>query len=136
LERYGEEEAEILLVTAGAVTGTARTVVEKRVREGESVGGLKIKMLRPFPLKEFDQMIRGTQKIVVIERDLSSGMGGIIAQELRALLYHREKRPPVFGFVSGLGGRDITPALIEEALRIAMKQSRPEKDVLWLGLKS
>jgi pyruvate/2-oxoacid:ferredoxin oxidoreductase alpha subunit len=62
-------------------------------------------------------------------------VGGIIAQELRAFLYHQEERLPIFGFVSGLGGRDITPDLIEEAVQHALDHSRPEGDVLWLGLK-
>ena len=125
----------MLLVTAGAMTGTARTVVGKMAEEGASVGGVKIKMVRPFPSREFDQALRGVKKMAVIERDLPSGVGGIIAQELRASLYHREARPPVFGFVAGLGGRDITPDLIEEALRHTLDHSQPEGDVLWLGLK-
>ena len=135
IEKYGKGEEEVLLVTAGAITGTARTVIEKMAEKGEAVGGLKIKMVRPFPLKEFNQAIRGAKKIAVIERDLSPGVGGIIAQELRASLYHREKRLPVFGFVSGLGGRDITPNLIEEAIHYTLSHSQPEGDVLWLGLK-
>ena len=135
IERYGAKEAEVLLVTAGAITSTSRTVIRKMVEEGKKVGGLKIKMLRPLPSKEFYEAIQGVRKIVVIERDLSFGVGGIIAQELRAFLYHQEERLPIFGFVSGLGGRDITPDLIEEAVQHALDHSRPEGDVLWLGLK-
>lgn len=135
IEKYGPEEAEVLLITAGAITSTSRTVIRKMVEKGAAVGGVKVKMFRPFPSKEFHQAIQGAKKIVVVERDLSSGVGGIIAQELRASLYHRERRPPIFGFVSGLGGRDITPDLIEEALQYAIAHSQPEGDVLWLGLK-
>ncbi len=135
IERYGKEEAEVVLVTAGAMTSTSRTVVQKMAQEGAPVAGVKVKMVRPFPSREFDQAIRGAKKIAVIERDLSPGVGGIIAQELRASLYHDEARPPIFGFVSGLGGRDVTPDLIEEALRHALEHSQPEGNVLWLGLK-
>ncbi len=135
IEKYGKKEAEVLLVTAGAITSTSRTVIQKLVEKGKNVGGLKIKMFRPLPAKEFYEAIRGVKKIAVLERDLSSGVGGIIAQELRASLYHHEERPPVFGFVSGLGGRDITPDLIEEALLYTLEHSQPEGDILWLGLK-
>ena len=135
IEKYGKEEAEVLLVTAGAMTSTARTVVRKMVEKGADVGGVKIKMVRPFPSRELDQALQGAKKVVVIERDLSFGAGGIIAQELRASLYHRERRPPVFGFVAGLGGRDITPDLIEEALLHTLEHSQPDGDLLWLGLK-
>jgi pyruvate/2-oxoacid:ferredoxin oxidoreductase alpha subunit len=135
IEKYGKEEAEVLLVTAGAMTSTARTVVRRMVEKGADVGGVKIKMVRPFPSKELDQALQQAKKVAVIERDLSFGAGGILAQELRASLYHRERRPPVFGFVAGLGGRDITPDLIEEALLHTLEHSQPDGDLLWLGLK-
>jgi pyruvate/2-oxoacid:ferredoxin oxidoreductase alpha subunit len=135
IEKYGKEDAEVLLVTAGAMTSTARTVVRKMVQQGADVGGVKIKMVRPFPSRLLDQALQGAKKVAVIERDLSFGAGGIIAQELRASLYHRERRPPVFGFVAGLGGRDITPDLIEEALLHTLEHAQPDGDLLWLGLK-
>jgi hypothetical protein len=40
----------------------------------------------------------------------------------------------IYGFVSGLGGADITPALIEEAIRFTMDSDRPTREVIWLGL--
>ena len=135
IETYGKKEAEVLLITAGAITSTSRTVIQKMIEKGRNVGGLKIKMVRPLPSEEFYQAIRGAKKIAVLERDLSSGAGGILAQELRASLYHQETRPPIFGFVSGLGGRDITPDLIEEAIHYTLEHSEPEGDLLWLGLK-
>jgi pyruvate/2-oxoacid:ferredoxin oxidoreductase alpha subunit len=62
-------------------------------------------------------------------------VGGIFAHELRASLYPRENRPQVFGFISGLGGRDITPELIEEAIQYTVDHPQPEEEILWLGLK-
>ena len=114
---------------------TSELLIQRMIEKGANVGGVKIKMVRPFPSREIYQAVQEAKKVVVIERDLSFGVGGIIAQELRASLYHQEIRPPLFGFVSGLGGRDITPDLIEEALVHALEHSHPEGDVLWLGLK-
>ena len=135
VERYGKEGAEVVLVTAGAMTSTSRTVVEKMAARGQSIGGVKLKMVRPLPSRQLGEAIRDAKKIVVIDRSLSCGVGGIIAQELRASLYHSDKRLPIFGFVAGLGGRDITPELIEEALEYALRHPWPQEDVLWLGLK-
>ena len=135
VERYGKKEARVLLVTSGAVTSTARWVIRRMTEEGKDVGGLKVKMIRPFPCEEIKEAIRGVEKVAVIDRNLSLGVGGILAQELRACLYHQEKKPPVFGFVAGLGGRDITPEVIEEAIEYTLRRSRPESDLLWLGLK-
>jgi pyruvate/2-oxoacid:ferredoxin oxidoreductase alpha subunit len=135
IERYGKEEAEILLMTSGTVTSTSRIVIQKLIEEGVSVAGIKIKRFRPFPSEEIYEEIKGAKKLAVIDRNLSAGVGGIFAHELRASLYSREKRPQVFGFISGLGGRDITPELIEEAIQYTVNHSQPEEEILWLGLR-
>ncbi len=135
IERYGKEEAEILLMTSGTVTSTSRIVIRKLIEGGMSVAGIKIKRFRPFPSEEIFKEIKGAKKLAVIDRNLSAGAGGIFAQELKASLYSQEERPPVFGFVSGLGGRDITPEIIEEAIQYTIKYPRPEGEILWLGLK-
>jgi pyruvate/2-oxoacid:ferredoxin oxidoreductase alpha subunit len=135
IERYGKEEAEVLLLTSGTVTSTSRTVIKKLTEKGLNVAGIKIKRFRPFPSNEICEAIQGAKKIAVIDRNLSAGVGGIFAQELRASLYSQKERPPVFGFVSGLGGRDITPELIEEAIQYTMEHDQPEGDIVWLGLK-
>lgn len=135
IERYGGQDPEVLLMTSGTVTSTSRMVIQKLMGKGMKVAGMKIKRFRPFPSKEIYEQLRGAKKLAVIDRNLSAGVGGIFAQELRASLYSREVRPEVFGFVSGLGGRDITPDLIEEAIQYTVEHSRPEEEILWLGLK-
>ncbi len=135
IERYGKEGAEILLMTSGTVTSTSRIVVQKLNEKGVSVAGIKIKRFRPFPAEEIYGEIKGAKKLAVIDRSLSAGVGGIFAHELRASLYARENRPQVFGFISGLGGRDITPELIEEAIQYTVGHPQSEEEILWLGLK-
>ncbi len=135
IELFGSEEPDVLLVTSGAVTSTARWVIRTMMEKGVNVGGLKIKMARPFPTKEVYQAVRKAKKVAVIDRNISLGAGGIIAQELRAALYLQEVKPPVFGFVAGLGGRDITPEIIEEAIQYSLDHSQPGGEIEWLGLK-
>ncbi len=135
IERYGKEGAEIILMTSGTVTSTSRIVIQKLIGNGCSVAGIKIRRFRPFPFEEIRKEIQGAKKLVVIDRNLSVGVGGIFAQELRASLYSSGEKPQVFGFISGLGGRDITPELIEEAVHYAVEHSTPEEEILWLGLK-
>src|SRR4030042_1299547 len=135
IERYGKEGAEVLLMTSGTVTSTSRVVIQKLVQKGYSVAGMKIKRFRPFPSEEIDEAIRGAKKLAIIDRNLSAGVGGIFCQELRAALYPKETRPQIFGFISGLGGRDITPNLIEEAVQYTIDHAQPKEEILWLGLK-
>ena len=135
IERYGEEDAKVILVTSGTVTGTSRIVIQNLIKKRYNVAGIKIKRFRPFPSEEIYGALRGAEKVAVIDRNLSAGVGGIFAQELKASLYPKEERPQIFGFISGLGGRDITPDLIEEAVQYTWEHPRPEEEILWLGLK-
>jgi len=135
IERYGKEEADVLLMTSGTVTSTSRIVIQKMIEKGYDVAGIKIKRFRPFPSEEVYEALRKVKKLAIIDRNLSAGVGGIFAQELKAALYPKETRPQIFGFVSGLGGRDITPELIEEAIQYTIEHPQPEEEILWLGLK-
>jgi len=135
IERFGKDEAEVLLMTSGTVTSTSRIVIQKLIERGVSVAGIKIKRFRPFPSEEIYEEIKEAKKVAVLDRSLSAGVGGIFAHELKASLYSKERKPQIFGFISGLGGRDITPELIEEAIQYTVDHARPEEEILWLGLK-
>jgi pyruvate ferredoxin oxidoreductase alpha subunit len=141
VEAYHLEDAETVLVTSGTVTSTARHVVNERRARGERVGLLKIKMMRPFPTDILRQHLGGKPRIAVLDRNISPGHGGIFAEEIRSGLYdlEPERRPMVYGYIIGLGGRDVTPAVIEECLdrtlSAAATKQAPEREDLWVGVK-
>ncbi|MFA6165234.1 MAG: hypothetical protein WC700_01325 [Gemmatimonadaceae bacterium] len=136
LEAYRAEDAELLLVTSGTVTSTARAVVDARRAAGEAVGLLKMKMFRPFPTALLRDALRGVPRVAVLDRNVSPGHGGIFAEELRSALYDLPdaERPELFGFVLGLGGRDITPAVIDEVIEKARAGTVPGREDLWVGV--
>jgi len=134
VEEYRCEDAAVVVVISGSAVGTCRTVIDAMREQGHKVGLVKIKMFRPFPGELLRRTLAGKKKILVIERDLSPGQGGIFCQELRGALSGIEEGKGIFGFVSGLGGADITPGLIEEAIQFTMKTDKPAQDVIWLGL--
>jgi hypothetical protein len=41
----------------------------------------------------------------------------------------------IYGFISGLGGADITPELVEKAIRFTIDTSQPVREPMWLGLR-
>jgi pyruvate/2-oxoacid:ferredoxin oxidoreductase alpha subunit len=75
------------------------------------------------------------RKVVVIDRNLTAGLGGVFASEIRSALYPLEQRPVLFPFVSGLGGRDVTPRDVEGMIRFALSREKPETDPMCWGLK-
>jgi len=135
VEEYRTDDADVVLVASGTVAGTARGVVDARRAAGQKVGLLKIHLFRPFP---FDAIRRGlafAQKIAVVDRNISFGHGGIMASEIRAALCSRPVPPPLFSFVAGLGGRDITPETLDEVVAHTLARAEPADDTLWVGLK-
>jgi pyruvate/2-oxoacid:ferredoxin oxidoreductase alpha subunit len=133
-------DAELVLVTSGTVTSTARHVVNECRERGEKVGLVKIKMFRPFPTDALREVLAGVPRVAVLDRNISPGHGGIFAEELRSALYDLpdRRRPRVDGYVIGLGGRDVTPATIEECLERSRRSAGAvsEREDLWVGVKS
>jgi len=109
IETYKTEDADTLLVISGSIAETAMTAVDEMRNEGKKVGLVRIRLWRPFPDEEFKAAVARASRIAVIDRALTLGAhGGPVFMEIRSLLYPLEKRPAVFGFSLGLGGRDAT----------------------------
>ncbi|MGD0233281.1 MAG: hypothetical protein ABSC55_01965, partial [Syntrophorhabdales bacterium] len=119
---------------SGSTVGTARPVIDTLRQKGYRVGLVKMKMFRPFPKKLARSALGGKNKVLVIDRNLSPGQGGIFHQELKGALCGSEAANQMYGFISGLGGADITPALIEKAIMFTINATRPPEEPIWLGL--
>ena len=134
LEALNCSDAEIILATAGTTASTCRQVIADLRAKGEKVGLLKLKMFRPFPAEAIRRYLGSAQKIAVIDRNFSFGAGGIFSQEIRAALCNLVPHPQVFGFVAGLGGRDITPDTLLEIYHETKNCSAPAEESIWVGL--
>ena len=137
-ESYRTEDAELLLVTSGTITSTARDVVDRRRAAGERIGLVKVKLFRPFPTQVLRDLLRGVQRVAVLDRNISPGHGGIFAEEIRSALYDLplDDQPMMFGYVLGLGGRDVTPAVLDEVIDRTQVAAAPQREDLWVGVKS
>ena len=119
------EDAEIVLVTAGSITSTARLAIKELRKQGHKMGLLKIRLFRPFPREAVQQALRGKKKIAVIDRNISLGNGGIFCQELRAALVHSPDHPLTFSYIAGVGGTDVTPEVIRKIAVDVMGRMSP-----------
>jgi len=132
VEEYRCDDAEMVLVTIGSAVGTARHVIDELKEKGHKVSLFKLKMFRPFPLEKVRKALSGKKKVAVIERDISPGQCGIFHQEIKWALYNNT---PIYGFVGGLGGEDLTPQLIEKAIMYTLEHDPPKQEAIWLGLQ-
>ncbi len=137
VESYRAKDAQLLLVTSGTITSTARYVIDQRRAKGEEIGVVKVKMFRPFPTAAIRRALRGVRQVAVLDRNISPGHSGIFAEEIRAALYDvpLDDRPTVFGYVLGLGGRDVTPAVIDDIVDRTRSSKSPDREDVWVGLK-
>ena len=137
VEGYLAEDAEVLVVCTGTAASTARVAVETLRAEGERAGLVKIKTFRPFPGEEVIGELKGKKKVAVIDRNFSPGAQGIWAQELRSVLcgLSDQERPMVYGYIVGIGGRDINVKTIKEIYYKTLRSHRPDDMDMWVGVK-
>jgi len=132
VEAVNTDDAEIVLVTSGAMTSTARVAIQSLRDNGIKAGLLKMKALRPFPTKEVQEILKNTPKIAVLDRNVSLGKGGIWCQELKAALYPLENRPMITGYIAGICGADVSPDMIEDMVVKALEREQPDDLPIWV----
>jgi pyruvate ferredoxin oxidoreductase alpha subunit len=113
LHPYRSVDAETLVVALGSVNGTVKDVVDQLREQGIAIGSVSISSYRPFPAKRLRQTLGHARRIVVIEKCLAVGIGGILSTDVRMAL--AGAGIPVHTVIAGLGGRAIT----QDSLRAA-----------------
>ena len=135
VEARETEGADLVLVTMATLAGTAAATLPALRAEGARVGLVRVRVLRPFPAETLREVLRGARRVLVLDRNLSPGCGGVLHAELAAALAPLADPPLVLGALGGLGGRDVRPEGIAEAARWALAPERRPEERLWLGLK-
>jgi pyruvate/2-oxoacid:ferredoxin oxidoreductase alpha subunit len=136
VEEYRAQDAEVVLVVSGTVASTARDAMDYLRDKGKGVGMVKLKTLRPFPREEVIETLKGKKKVAVIDRNFSPGATGVWAQEIRSALYDlpEAERPLIYGYVAGIGGRDISVKTIEEIYNKTQEDAEPDDVDMWIGV--
>lgn len=134
VEGYMLDDAEYVVMSAGAMTSNVRQAVKDARERGMKVGLLRLVALRPFPFAEVRRLLAGRHKVAVLDRNLSPGHSGIFAQEIRSALSGMPDAPPVYGYVMGIGGRDVRVETVAETLDDLVRRDEPDL-ALYVGVK-
>ncbi len=134
VEGYFLDDADYVLVSAGAMTSNVRQAVRELRERGVKVGLLRIVAFRPFPVAEVRSLLSGRSKVGVLDRNMSAGHSGVFSEEIRSVLAGRPGSPPVFGYVIGLGGRDVRVESVLEVFDDLHRREDPEL-ALFAGVK-
>jgi pyruvate ferredoxin oxidoreductase alpha subunit len=108
LRTYRTEGAETIVVSLGSVNGTIQDIIDDLRDEGTAIGSVSICCYRPFPLAALRDALEDARRVIVVEKCMAPGMGGILSTDVRAAL--SGAGAPLFTTIAGLGGRAITKA--------------------------
>ena len=119
LKSFEAEGAETVVVTMGSVIGTMKEVLADMRADGHSIGALSIRSFRPFPRAALREALQHAKRVIVVEKSLAVGMGGIVGENVRMAL--NDLPVTVGSVIAGLGGRPITRSnlrrMFEKGLR-------------------
>lgn len=114
---YRCDDAETVVVALGSVIGTLKDTVDALRDEGLRIGVLGLHCFRPWPAEAVRAALAGATRVVVVEKSLAVGLGGIVSHNVRGAYHGSPER--VHTVIAGLGGRAITRASLARMLRSA-----------------
>ncbi|HBL53063.1 MAG TPA: pyruvate ferredoxin oxidoreductase, partial [Syntrophaceae bacterium] len=108
VETYQAEDADVLMLTMGSMGETAQMAIDQLRAQGVKAGLVKLRLWRPFPHAEIKAVVKNVKKLIVTDRAISfGGPGGPVFSEIKSALYAETKRPLIYNYIYGLGGRDV-----------------------------
>ena len=122
---YRCHDADTIVVALGSVVGTIKETVDQMREQGVRIGVVSICSFRPFPLAEVRQALCHAKRVVIIEKCMAVGIGGIVSDGVRRALSGIALRS--YTVIAGLGGRAITTTSL---LRLFEQAGRDELEEL------
>jgi pyruvate ferredoxin oxidoreductase alpha subunit/phenylglyoxylate dehydrogenase alpha subunit len=135
IDSYKCDDADIVLITMGAMSGTAREAVNIKRSQGVKVGLLKIRMMRPFPKKQIAKILADKKAFAVVDKNVVFGWNtGAVYMETKAAISELGCNITSIPVIGGLGGTDIS---LDHMLGViekleAAKKGEEEYDTYWL----
>ena len=125
VEKYKSDDAEVIYITAGCIGQTAEIAIDELRADGKSAGLIKLRLWRPFPEDDLKEAIKHAKRLIVVDRCYSFGFyNSPMASEIRSFLYDMDKKPEVFNFLAGIGGRDVPPDHFKRMFDVAEEDSK------------
>ncbi len=133
LKSYNAEGADTVVVTMGSVIGTMQEVITAMRAEGSSIGAVTIRSFRPFPKDQLREVLKDAKRVIVFEKALAVGLGGILSSNVRWAL-RGLTTTPVYSVIGGLGGRPITRPSLRRLFEAGSKDQLEDTHFLDLNI--
>jgi pyruvate ferredoxin oxidoreductase alpha subunit len=133
VEEYNLKDAEYVIVAMSSTCGTVKDVVDFLRKQGKKVGLLKIRVFRPFPNEEIVKLLKDKKKVAILDRAIAPGSYAPLFSEIRSVFYESDKKPEIYSYMFGLGGRDVTLDNIESVFSDLINNKKEK--INYLGLR-
>jgi len=110
---YGAKDAEKIIISMGSSNDTIAEVVDYLNARGNKLGVLKVRLFRPFSVKDFSDAIpQSVKKIAVMDRTKEPGsIGEPLYLDVVAAL--KDRNIQIIGGRYGLSSKDFTPKMVK-----------------------
>ena len=112
----GDLDAKVGILAMGSTVGTLQEGMAGASAEVGTARLIKLRAFRPFPTAALREACKGLDHLIVIDRAISPGLGGIVGTEVAAALYGTDNPPRIHNHAIGLGGRDIPESIFADLM--------------------
>ena len=123
IDTYLLEDAEVVAFAVNSMAAELRLSIDILREQGIKAGLLRPRLYLPFPTEDIINAIPQNAQIMVLDRNYNFGhSGGILASELKSVLFGRRNDLTVKNRVVGIGGIDLTRRFMAEEILSMMEE--------------
>ncbi|HZK44435.1 MAG TPA: hypothetical protein VFC73_09180 [Syntrophomonadaceae bacterium] len=121
IDTYRLEDAEVVAFAVNSMAAELKLSIDILREQGIKAGLLRPRLYLPFPAEDIIQALPQNAQVMVLDRNYNYGhSGGILAAELKSVLFDRRKDVTVKNRVMGIGGIDLTRRFMADEIRAMM----------------
>ena len=117
VESYLMDDAEVAIVALGTTVESSILAAKELRAEGIKVGIVAPRVLRPFPYDALKEALKGVKAVGCLDRSAPGGALGMLYNEVAAAMYTSDSKPVISNYIYGLGGRDMTIAILKDIFK-------------------
>ena len=121
LRSYRTDGAETVVIALGSIIGTLKDVIDELQLDGNPIGLIGLTSFRPFPYAALAAALKGSKRVIILEKAFSTGTGGIVTLDVARAIEGMGIKD--FTVIAGLGGRPITISSLRNYLTNAMAEN-------------
>jgi pyruvate ferredoxin oxidoreductase alpha subunit/2-oxoisovalerate ferredoxin oxidoreductase alpha subunit len=123
IDTYRLEDAEVVAFAVNSMAAELRLSIDILREQGIKAGLLRLRLYLPFPAEDIISALPQNAQVMVLDRNYNFGHpGGILASELKSVLFGRRSDITVKNRVMGIGGVDLTRRFMAAEIRAMMDE--------------